>query len=82
MRSGDTFVQTQRHDQRLFDPTTPSFAGPFRSLNRVRIGKSETAITALRTYAPSPGLGDIGLMFGLTGVRRENLAGILRMAFR
>src|SRR2546427_3708430 len=36
-RSGDTFVQRNDMDQRLFDPTNTFLAGPLRSLNRVRV---------------------------------------------
>ena len=71
-RSGDTFVQRNDMDQRLFDPTNTFLAGPFRSLNRVRV-QSQTAIATLRTYSPSPA-SNIGLMFGLTAFV-ENLAG-------
>src|SRR5213079_263574 len=63
-RSGDTFVQRNDMDQRLVDPTNTFLAGPFRSLNRVRV-HSQTAIATLRTYSPSPA-SHIGLLFGLT----------------
>src|SRR5437667_440554 len=36
-RSGDTFVQRNDMDQRLFDPTNTFLAGPLRALNRVRV---------------------------------------------
>ncbi|PYO15923.1 MAG: hypothetical protein DMD31_03135 [Gemmatimonadetes bacterium] len=71
-RSGDTFVQRNDMDQRLFDPTNTFLAGPFRSLNRVRV-EGQTAISKLRQYSPSPA-SNIGLMFALTAFV-ENLAG-------
>src|ERR1051326_2339882 len=71
-RSGDTFVQRNDMDQRRFDPTNTFLAGPFRSLNRVRVG-GQSAINALRTYSPTPA-SNIGLMFALTAFV-ENLGG-------
>src|SRR5207245_4111840 len=71
-RSGDTFVQRNDMDQRLFDPTNTFLAGPFRSLKRVRV-EGQTAISKLRQYSPSPA-SNIGLMFALTAFV-ENLAG-------
>ncbi|HYT04859.1 MAG TPA: hypothetical protein VEM13_08275 [Gemmatimonadales bacterium] len=60
-RSGDTFVQRNNQDQRIWDPTNTFNAGPFRSLNRVRT-QARAAIDALRTYAPKP-LSNVGRMF-------------------
>lgn len=60
-RSGDTFVQRNDMDQRRWDPTNTFLAGPFRSLNRVRVG-GRSAIDALRAYAPTPA-SNVGLMF-------------------
>src|SRR5256712_11541045 len=71
-RSGDTFVQRNDMDQRLFDPTNTFLAGPFRSLNRVRV-EGQTAISKLPQSTPSPAP-NIGLMFALTAFA-ENLAG-------
>src|SRR5256712_14051237 len=71
-RSGDTFVQRNDMDQRRWDPTNTFLAGPFRSLNRVRVGGT-AAIRALRTYAPTP-TPKIGLVFGLIAFS-GNLAG-------
>ena len=71
-RSGDTFVQRNDMDQRLFDPTNTFLAGPLRSLNRVRV-EGRTAIDKLRAYAPTP-VSNIGLMFALTAFV-DNLAG-------
>ena len=71
-RSGDTFVQRNDMDQRLFDPTNTFLAGPLRSLNRVRV-EGRTAIDKLRVYAPTP-VSNIGLMFALTAFV-DNLAG-------
>jgi len=63
-RSGDTFVQRNDMDQRLFDPTNTFLAGPFRALNRVRV-QGQTTIAQLRTYSPTPA-SNIGLMFAVT----------------
>src|SRR5204862_1615455 len=52
-RSGDTFVQRNDMDQRLFDPTNTFLSGPLRALNRVRV-EGRTAIDKLRAYAPTP----------------------------
>src|SRR3989475_13296543 len=71
-RSGDTFVQRNDMDQRRWDPTNTFLAGPFRSLNRVRV-EGQTAISKLRQYSPSPA-SNIGLMIALTAFV-ENLAG-------
>ncbi|MEX2155333.1 MAG: hypothetical protein WD773_00665 [Gemmatimonadales bacterium] len=50
-RSGDTFVQRNNQDQRVFQPDNTFNAGPYRSLNRIRM-ESERGIAALRTYLP------------------------------
>src|SRR5205807_8096906 len=71
-RSGDTFVQRNDMDQRLFDPTNTFLAGPLRALNRVR-AEGRTAIEKLRVYAPTP-VSNVGLMFALTAFV-DNLAG-------
>jgi hypothetical protein len=71
-RSGDTFVQRNDMDQRRWDPTNTFLAGPFRSLNRVRV-QGGGAIAALRQYAPTPA-SNIGLMFAFIAFV-ENLAG-------
>src|SRR5216110_1026662 len=71
-RSGDTFVQRNDMDQRLFDPTNTFLAGPLRSLNRVRV-EGRTAIDKLRAYAPTP-VSNVGLMFALTAFV-DNLSG-------
>ncbi len=63
-KSGDTFVQRNNMDQRIWDPTNTFNAGPFRSLNRVRT-QTRAAIDGLRTYAPTP-LANIGRMFAFT----------------
>src|SRR3989442_7609220 len=72
--SGDTFIQRNTMDQRIWDPTNTFLAGPFRSLNRVRV-EGQAAIAALRTYAPTPNT-NIGQMFAVIGYS-ENLAGEL-----
>src|SRR6266849_4344109 len=72
--SGDTFIQRNTIDQRIWDPTNTFLAGPFRSLNRVR-AEGQAAITSLRKYSPTPAA-NIGLMFAVIGYS-ENLAGEL-----
>jgi starch-binding outer membrane protein, SusD/RagB family len=71
-RSGDTFVQRNDMDQRRWDPTNTFLAGPFRDLNRVRVGAT-SAISALRQYSPTPA-SNIGLMFAFIAFA-DNLAG-------
>ena len=63
-RSGDTFVQRNNQDQRIWDPTNTFNAGPFRNLNRVRT-QARAAIDGLRAYSPTP-LTNVGRMFALT----------------
>src|SRR5438132_1116002 len=63
-RSGDTFVQRNNQDQRIWDPTNTFNAGPFRNLNRVRT-QARAAIDGLRSYSPTP-LTNVGRMFALT----------------
>ena len=77
-RSGDTFVQRNNQDQRIWDPTNTFNAGPFRNLNRVRT-QARAAIDGLRSYSPTP-LTNVGRMFALTayvevlmGVQAERL---------
>ena len=72
--SGDTFIQRNTMDQRIWDPTNTFGAGPFRSLSRVRV-EGQAAIAALRKYSPTPA-SNVGLMFALIGYS-ENLAGEL-----
>jgi hypothetical protein len=60
-RSGDTFIQRNTMDQRIFDPNNTFNAGPFRNINRVRT-QANLAIDGLRTYIPN-GLADIARMF-------------------
>jgi hypothetical protein len=62
-RSGDTFVQRNNQDQRIFDPTNTFNAGPFRNLNRARI-QAEIAIGAIRDLVPDS-LAAVGIMFGV-----------------
>src|SRR6266576_976384 len=50
-RSGDTFIQRNTMDQRIWDPTNTFNAGPFRNLNRVRT-QALLAIDGLRSYQP------------------------------
>src|SRR5436305_7194828 len=63
-RSGDTFIQRNNQDQRIWDPTNTFNAGPFRNLNRVRT-QARAAIDGLRQYSPTP-LTNIGRMFAVT----------------
>src|SRR5438309_11981125 len=63
--SGDTFIQRNTIDQRIWDPTNTFLAGPFRSLNRVRAQGAAT-IAALRTYSPTPAW-NVGPTLGLLG---------------
>jgi hypothetical protein len=63
-RSGDTFVQRNNQDQRVFQPENTFNATPFRALNRVRVEGAQ-AIKALRTYVPDSALA-IASMFALT----------------
>lgn len=60
-QSGDTFIQRNTMDQRIWDPTNTFHAGPYRNLNRVRT-LSEAAIDALRQFKPAPAA-NIGRMF-------------------
>src|SRR5712671_4640061 len=60
-RSGDTFIQRNTQDQRIWDPTNTFNAGPYRNLNRVRT-QAALAVDGLRTYVPT-GLADIARMF-------------------
>ncbi len=62
-RSGDTFVQRNNQDQRIFDPTNTFNAGPFRNLNRARV-QAEMAVGALRELVPDS-VAAVGLMFGV-----------------
>jgi len=64
-RSGDTFVQRNSQDQRIWDPTNTFNAGPFRNLNRVRT-QGWAAINGLRTYFPTPRT-NVGRMFAFIG---------------
>src|SRR2546428_7478953 len=59
--SGDTFIQRNTMDQRIWDPTNTFNAGPFRNLNRVRT-QAALAVDGLRTYVPT-GLANIARMF-------------------
>src|SRR3989442_12697737 len=51
-RSGDTFVQRNNQDERIWDPTNTFNAGPYRNLNRVRT-QAALAVDGLRTYVPT-----------------------------
>jgi starch-binding outer membrane protein, SusD/RagB family len=50
-RSGDTFVQRNNLDQRLFEPTNTFHNTVFRAVNRVRV-EGAAAIRALRAFVP------------------------------
>src|SRR5882762_2417803 len=64
-RSGDTFVQRNNQDQRIWWPENTFNADPYRRLNRVRV-EGQAAIKALRQYLPDS-LSLVGRMFALTG---------------
>ncbi len=63
-RSGDTFVQRNNQDQRIFQPENTFNAGPNRSLNRIRT-EAQRALTAFRTYLPDS-TSAIASMFAVT----------------
>jgi hypothetical protein len=63
-QSGDTFIQRNTQDQRIWYPENTFNSGPYRNLNRVRV-LSEAAINALRQYRPAPAT-NIGRMFAFT----------------
>ncbi len=65
-RSGDTFVQRNNADQRIFDPQNTFHPGPYRALNRVRV-EGERAVTALRQYLPDS-VAAVGSMFAVTAL--------------
>lgn len=60
-KSGDTFIQRNTMDQRIWDPKNTFHAGPYRNLNRVRV-LAQAAIDGLRTYSPEPKT-NVGRMF-------------------
>ena len=63
-RSGDTFVQRNNQDQRIWEPTNTFNADPYRRLNRVRV-EAVAATRALRQFVPDS-LYLVGRLFGLT----------------
>src|SRR3989442_588978 len=63
-QSGDTFIQRNTMDQRIWNPENTFNAGPYRKLNRVRV-LGEAAIRALRQYKPIPAT-NIARMFAFT----------------
>jgi len=63
-RSGDTFVQRNNQDQRIWEPTNTFNADPYRRLNRVRV-EGKAAIKGLRQYLPDS-VSLVGRMFALT----------------
>lgn len=69
--SGDTFEQRNSTDQRLTNVTNSFLAGPFRSMNRVRV-EGRAAIDGLRAFAPTP-ISNIGLMFALTAFAENQI---------
>src|SRR5439155_157487 len=62
-QSGDTFIQRNTMDQRIWDPQNTFHAGPFRAINRVRV-QAGAAIKALRQDHPAPVV-NISRMFAL-----------------
>lgn len=73
-RSGDTFVQRNNQDQRVFQPDNTFNAAPLRNLNRVRV-EADNAIAGFRTYLPDSAAA-IASMFALKAYV-ENLMGEL-----
>jgi hypothetical protein len=65
-RSGDTFVQRNNMDQRIFDPENSFLQNRSRDLNRVRV-EGKRAITMLRQYAPDL-VTEVGMMFAVTAL--------------
>lgn len=63
-RSGDTFVQRNNQDQRVFQPDNTFNAGPYRSLSRIRM-EGERAMGAIRQYLPDSS-NAIASLFALT----------------
>jgi len=73
-RSGDTFVQRNNQDQRVFQPDNTFNAAPLRGLNRVR-SEGFGAIRSFRNYWPDS-TGAVASMFALVGYT-ETLMGEL-----
>lgn len=71
-RSGDTFVQRNNMDQRIFEPTNSFHENRFRDLNRVRV-EGERAIRAIRQFAPDSTAAVAGL-FALTALAEVVMA--------
>ncbi|MGQ0561051.1 MAG: hypothetical protein ACT443_04160 [Gemmatimonadota bacterium] len=65
-RSGDTFVQRNNMDQRIFDPTNTFHENRSRDLNRVRV-EGARAIKAIRQFAPDS-VPATGMMFAATAL--------------
>jgi len=63
-RSGDTFVQRNNQDQRIWEPQNTFNPGAYRGLNRVRV-EGERAIPLLRHWVPDSTY-YIGQMFAVT----------------
>ena len=62
-RSGDTFVQRNNMDQRLFEPANTFIAPLYRRVNRIRV-EAQAAIRGLRQYVPDS-VALVGEMFAL-----------------
>ena len=73
-RSGDTFVQRNNQDPRVFQPDNTFNAAPLRGLNRVRV-EADNAIAGFRNYLPDSAAA-IASMFALKAYV-ENLMGEL-----
>jgi hypothetical protein len=63
-RSGDTFVQRNNQDQRVFQPDNTFNSGPYRALNRIRVAATQ-AIGGLRRFWPDS-TAAVASMFALT----------------
>jgi hypothetical protein len=71
-RSGDTFVQRNNMDQRIFDPQNSFHENRSRDLNRVRV-EGQRAIRALRQFAPDS-IAAVGMMFAMTALAEVLIA--------
>ena len=71
-RSGDTFVQRNNMDQRIFDPTNSFHENRYRDLNRVRV-EGARAISAIREFAPDS-VSAVGMLFALTALAEVLIA--------
>jgi starch-binding outer membrane protein, SusD/RagB family len=71
-RSGDTFVQRNNQDQRIFDPENSFNQNRLRDLNRVRV-EGKRAIAGLRKFAPDS-VAAVAQIFALTALAEVVMA--------